>query len=143
MPTAAPIFTVRSIERTCDFYQRVLGAGGPGAFPLDRWGKVDHGEVELYGQKLEFTPDDGPPGSEAIPYRQRGLSSDGPRGAGMSIYVRLDDSDDLGALHERVTAAGATVLIEPHDQPFGARLFAVEDPDGYIVTFTKRAARRA
>ena len=141
MPSAGPIFTVTSVERTCEFYQRVLGAGGPGAMPAGRWGKVIHGEVDLHGQKLAFTPDDGPPGSEALPYRQRGLASTGPRGAGMCIYVRLDDEDDLDGHCERIRAAGATVLIEPHDRPFGARLFAIEDPDGYVVTFTQRAGK--
>jgi catechol 2,3-dioxygenase-like lactoylglutathione lyase family enzyme len=42
-------------------------------------------------------------------------------------------SDDLDASFERVRAAGAEVVEEPTEQPWGARDFAVRDPSGNLV----------
>jgi catechol 2,3-dioxygenase-like lactoylglutathione lyase family enzyme len=42
-------------------------------------------------------------------------------------------SDDLDASFEQVTAAGAEVVQEPTDQPWGTRDFAVRDPSGNLV----------
>jgi catechol 2,3-dioxygenase-like lactoylglutathione lyase family enzyme len=42
-------------------------------------------------------------------------------------------SDDLDATFEKVRAAGAEVVSEPADQPWGTRDFAVRDPSGNLV----------
>ena len=47
-------------------------------------------------------------------------------------YVVTDDPD---ALFARATAAGATVLAEPHDTDYGSRDFAVRDPEGNRWSF--------
>lgn len=43
------------------------------------------------------------------------------------------NSDDLDASFERVRAAGAEIVQEPTDQPWGTRDFAVRDPSGNLV----------
>jgi catechol 2,3-dioxygenase-like lactoylglutathione lyase family enzyme len=42
-------------------------------------------------------------------------------------------SDDLDASFERVRAAGAEIVEEPTEQPWGARDFAVRDPSGNLL----------
>ena len=42
-------------------------------------------------------------------------------------------SDDLDAAFEQLRAAGAEVVQEPTDQPWGTRDFAVRDPSGNMV----------
>lgn len=42
-------------------------------------------------------------------------------------------SDDLDATFEKVRAAGADIVQEPTDQPWGTRDFAVRDPSGNLV----------
>ncbi len=42
--------------------------------------------------------------------------------------------EDVDALFERARAAGAKVLREPTDEDFGARDFAVADPEGNIFS---------
>jgi len=42
-------------------------------------------------------------------------------------------TDDLDATFERVRDAGAEVVSEPADQPWGTRDFAVRDPSGNLV----------
>lgn len=48
------------------------------------------------------------------------------------VYVVCDDPD---ALYERAVAAGATVVMEPHDTDYGSRDFAVRDPEGNVWSF--------
>ena len=42
-------------------------------------------------------------------------------------------TDDLDATFERVQGAGAEIVQEPADQPWGTRDFAVRDPSGNLV----------
>lgn len=42
-------------------------------------------------------------------------------------------ADDLDATFEKVQAAGAEIVQEPIDQPWGTRDFAVRDPSGNMV----------
>lgn len=42
-------------------------------------------------------------------------------------------TDDLDATFERVRSAGAEIVQEPADQPWGTRDFAVRDPSGNLV----------
>jgi predicted enzyme related to lactoylglutathione lyase len=51
-------------------------------------------------------------------------------GYGIGVWFH---NADPAAVHERALAAGATVVQEPFDGPFGTQ-FAVLDPDGYTVT---------
>lgn len=50
-----------------------------------------------------------------------------------SLQAAIFRADDLDATFERVRAAGAEVLQEPADQPWGARDCAVRDPSGNLV----------
>jgi len=47
---------------------------------------------------------------------------------------------DLDALFEKVRAAGAEVVSEPADQPWGVRDFAVRDPSGNLVRIDQSPA---
>ncbi|HYH53029.1 MAG TPA: VOC family protein [Solirubrobacterales bacterium] len=42
-------------------------------------------------------------------------------------------SDDLDSTFEQVRAAGAEIVEEPTEQPWGVRDFAVRDPSGNLV----------
>ena len=48
------------------------------------------------------------------------------------LYAIVDDPDTL---HDRATAAGATIVMELTDQPYGSREFAAEDPEGNVWSF--------
>jgi uncharacterized glyoxalase superfamily protein PhnB len=54
-----------------------------------------------------------------------------------SMLVRVDDLD---AHHARVLAAGATVVAEPQDFPYGERQYTVEDLGGHHWTFSQSIA---
>ena len=46
-------------------------------------------------------------------------------------------TDDVDKMFERVRAAGAEVLQEPIDQPYGVRDCAFRDPSGNMVRFSQ------
>ncbi|MEV7179843.1 VOC family protein [Kitasatospora arboriphila] len=50
-------------------------------------------------------------------------------------------TDDCDATFERVSAAGAEVLQEPMDQPYGVRDCAFRDPSGNMLRFTQPRTR--
>jgi PhnB protein len=43
--------------------------------------------------------------------------------------------DDVDAHHERARAAGATIVAEPSDQPYGDRTYRALDPEGHRWIF--------
>jgi uncharacterized glyoxalase superfamily protein PhnB len=86
-------------------------------------GRVSHAELAW--------PDPGGPG---------GLIMIGTRDAEWSAfdtdrvvtYLVLDDPD---AHHKRATAAGAEIVMELTDQPYGSRDYAAKDPEGNVWCF--------
>jgi catechol 2,3-dioxygenase-like lactoylglutathione lyase family enzyme len=50
-------------------------------------------------------------------------------------------ADDLDASFEKVRAAGAEIVQEPTDQPWGTRDFAVRDPSGNLLRIDQPPAR--
>ena len=52
----------------------------------------------------------------------------------MLVYV---DVDDAAKCYRRAVKAGAKVLEEPTDTAYGARRFAVEDPEGHRWYFAQ------
>jgi uncharacterized glyoxalase superfamily protein PhnB len=51
-----------------------------------------------------------------------------------NLYVRVDGLDEHFA---RAVAAGATVLEQPADQPYGDRRYGVTDPEGHHWYFAE------
>jgi uncharacterized glyoxalase superfamily protein PhnB len=48
------------------------------------------------------------------------------------LYAIVDDPD---AHHDRARVAGATIVLELTDQPYGSREYAAEDPEGNVWSF--------
>jgi len=51
-------------------------------------------------------------------------------GKGITYAFRVDDADKE---HARLKRAGATILREPKDEPWGARAFILRDPNGVTL----------
>ena len=51
-------------------------------------------------------------------------------GWGITLWI---DCDNVNELHTKLEAAGATIIKQPFDGPFG-RTFIFADPDGYRIT---------
>lgn len=75
--------------------------------------------------QLLLTRDDGAKGSDRV------------RGEGFSL--QLTTSQDIDAIAERATRAGATLDTPPSDA-FGVRMFRLRDPDGFRWTISSPRA---
>jgi uncharacterized glyoxalase superfamily protein PhnB len=80
-------------------------------------GSVAHAELDVGDGSRIFL---GAPGGD---YRN-------PKEAGQTslVYVYVEDVD---AHHVRAREAGAGILEEPHDEAYGDRRYAAEDPEGH------------
>jgi uncharacterized glyoxalase superfamily protein PhnB len=90
-------------------------------------GRLDHGQLKLGGQIVML----GQPGGDYQSPNSRGGSAT----AGVHVYV-----DDVDAHYERAKAAGATINMEPTDQPYGDRRYDCEDLEGHDWFFAQRPA---
>ncbi len=100
-------------------------------------GRVTHAELELDGATVMLGwpgPDYQSPGSHvhACDHARRWL--DNPHVVdGVLVYV-----DDIDRHYERAKAAGATILREPKDEPYG-RLYNAGDLEGHRWMFMQAA----
>ena len=59
------------------------------------------------------------------------LGWDRIKGQGFYLQINVAAPADVDAAAERIKAAGGTLLNEPADRPWGARMFMFRDPDGF------------
>jgi uncharacterized glyoxalase superfamily protein PhnB len=59
------------------------------------------------------------------------------RGVSSMLYVYVDDVDKH---QQQATAAGATVVMELEDKPWGDRAYQAADPEGHNWTFAQHIA---
>jgi lactoylglutathione lyase len=108
---AFPILNVADMQRSLGFYCDQLGFEVEFAFPQE--GDPRFAQLAVDGGKLGLASAEGPVQSGST-----------------AIWLYTDDVD---AALRRLRDAGAPVLAEPADQPWGERVASVADPDGYVV----------
>jgi catechol 2,3-dioxygenase-like lactoylglutathione lyase family enzyme len=118
-------------DKALAFYRDVLGLELKNDVPLgdERWLTVASPEqpdveIVLVTASMGHSPQD----AEAL----SALLAKGVLGS--AIFA----TDDLAATFERLRAAGAEVLQEPIDQPYGVRDCAFRDPAGNLVRIQQR-----
>jgi len=125
-----PVIACSDIAAEHDFLVRALGFASAG---LDRTpdGTLVHGEVRAGDRRiwLHLT-------SESA--RLDTPAKLGGAGGGMVVHVQ-----DVDAHFAAARAAGATILSEPTDQPYGQREYGVRDPDGHSWWFATPTAAPA
>lgn len=113
---------VRDIRASVDFYRDVLDFPEGDVYPLPS-GKVVHGMVQWGPAMIVFSP------------VEESAAASGPRGAGVTLYIQLDD--EIERYFERVVESGATIVEDLRTQYWGDRTFTVADPDGYHLAFAQ------
>jgi uncharacterized glyoxalase superfamily protein PhnB len=112
--------TVRDLGKSVAWYRDVL------AFAVgerhEREGRLVAVSLKAGRVEILLTQDDGAKGWD----RQKG--------EGLSLQFTTMQSVD--ALAARIKASGGTLLSEPSDMPWGARVFRVADPDGFRLVFS-------
>lgn len=131
MPASASVFlNVHDIDKSLDFY-RSLGFRVTGAWKDDA-GKTAWAELTLQGADLGL----GHIASNDEKEFRDWVST--PLGAGVIVYFSLGNVDRIW---ERIRGKGYTVEMPLTDRPYG-RMFTLNDPDGYVVSFIREPTTR-
>ena len=117
----AASLTVNDLDISIAWYRDGLG------FVVgERWedkGKLMGVEVKAGAVSLYLNQDDFAKGRDRV------------KGVGVRIHAQTAQSVD--ELAERIRAYGGKIIAEPADMPWGERVFAVEDPDGFRLGFSR------
>jgi uncharacterized glyoxalase superfamily protein PhnB len=120
-----PNLLVASVERSLAFYESTLGflrgMTVPDASPFV-FGSVTSGAVEIFFNEANAAVKEYP------------AFGGKPIGATGTLFIEVDGVD---ALHDRLKPA-VKIVMPIVTQFYGMREFAIEDPDGYIITFAER-----
>ena len=132
------LLTVHDHDEALTFYRDQLGFAVTRDVSYEgmRWVTVtppDQPDVHIVLETPQSWPDASPADREAVgELLVKGLVS-------RLIFT----TDDVDALHDRLSAAGAEVLQEPVDQRYGVRDFGVRDPSGNQLRFNQPLAAPA
>ena len=110
---------VRDLEKAAAFYESVVGLGRAPFSPP---------HAVVFDTQPTFAVRDAAPGVDL---------EAGPLGLGVALWLH---DPEATALHAALAAAGATILQEPFEGPFGTT-FVFQDLDGYAVTIHDKATR--
>jgi PhnB protein len=119
---ATPYLSVKDATRAIKFYQRAFGAREVIQVRQPD-GKIGHAELRI-GDAPIMLADEFP----EINFR----SPESIGGTPVNILIYVNDVD---ALVDQATAAGAKLLRPVEDQPYGSRVGVLEDPFGHSWSF--------
>lgn len=119
---ATPYLSVKDASRAIKFYQRAFGAREVIQVRQPD-GKIGHAELRI-GDAPIMLADEFP----EINFR----SPESIGGTPVNILIYVNDVD---ALVDQATAAGAKLLRPVEDQPYGSRVGVLEDPFGHSWSF--------
>lgn len=113
-----PIVATSDMERALAFYRDAMGAVPNYQFPAD-------GEPQFVALALG-------PSTVGLARSDKPVTAANDR---ISLWVYVSDCD---VAVERLRAAGARIVAEPAEQPWGERIAIVADPDGNHVIIGAR-----
>ena len=129
MPWLSPYLAVKDAGAAADFYERAFGFEKRMQMPGPD-GKPGHTEMAYRDALIMFGPETGGDGKCKSPAT---LGVNSP----VVLYVYCDDVD---AVFQRATAAGATAEFPPTTMFWGDRICKVTDPDGHGWNFATNVA---
>ncbi|MDQ3874270.1 MAG: VOC family protein [Actinomycetota bacterium] len=124
-PTIIPYLLYEDVAAALDFLSRAFGFREHLRLTGSQ-GYVNHAEMRL-GDSMIFLGD---PGDDYRNPKRLGQET-------VDLYVQVDDVD---AHYERAKAAGAEIVEEPQDQPYGDRRYGAVDQEGHRWFFAQPVA---
>ena len=120
--TIIPALRYRNAPAAIEWLGRVFGFERHAVYEGPN-GTIAHAELNLNGGMIMLgsAKDDEHSRSFTSPAEPGGVET-------RSVYVVVDDAD---AAYRRALDAGATVVRDLQDMPYGSREFAVKDPEGH------------
>jgi uncharacterized glyoxalase superfamily protein PhnB len=119
--------TCKQLETSIAFYRDVLGFSVDMTFENE--GKLAGAVMSAGGIRIVLNQDDGKLGWDRI------------KGQGFYLQIGVAGPADVDAAAARIKAAGGTLIDEPEDRPWGARMFQFRDPDGFKLGVSTPLAR--
>ena len=117
-----PYLVVRGAAEAIEFYKKVFGAAEK--MRMEDGARIGHAELRI-GKSTIMLADEYP--------EHKVL---GPRALGGSPVRLQVETRDVDAVAARASAAGAKILQNPTDQPYGERNTKLEDPFGHVWIFS-------
>lgn len=109
--------TCKQIATSIAFYRDVLGFSVDMTFEYE--GKLAGAVISAGSIRIVLNQDDGKLGWDRV------------KGQGFYLQLNVAAAADVDAAAARIKAAGGTLIDEPADRPWGARMFQFRDPDGF------------
>jgi uncharacterized glyoxalase superfamily protein PhnB len=109
--------TCKDLGASLRFYHEAIGFAV--ARRMEREGQLVAAVIVAGNIQIVLNQDDGKLGWDRI------------KGQGFYLQINVPSPADVDATAARITAAGGTLLSEPADRPWGARMFQFNDPDGF------------
>lgn len=109
--------TCKDLEASIRFYRDAIGFAVEQSFEHE--GRVVAAVVSAGDIRVVLNQDDGKLGWDRV------------KGQGFYLQFNVATPADVDATAERIKAAGGTLIDEPADRYWGARMFQFRDPDGF------------
>ena len=109
--------TCKDLQASIRFYRDAIGFAVAQTFEND--GKVAGAIIAAGDCRIVLNQDDGKLGWDRI------------KGQGFYLQINVAGAADVDAAAVRIAAAGGTLLDQPADRPWGARMFQFKDLDGF------------
>ena len=122
-----PNLIVSSVEQSLSFYEQVLGFTRGMTVPDHTpfvFASVTSGPVEVFFNDRSTVAKESP------------QFAGKPIGGGNTMFIEIDGIDSY---HDEIKAR-VKIMLPIVTQWYGMREFAIEDPDGYVMTFAERVA---
>lgn len=121
-----PNIMVEDVNRTIDFYKNFLGFELLVSVPEEgqfAWAMLKRDEVEMMFQSRTSL------GEEIPALQQKDI------GGSLTFYIEVDDVKEL---YERLRGS-VTIVQDMHQTFYGAQEFAIQDCNGFILSFSQTA----
>ena len=121
-----PNLMVEDVNQTVDFYTNILGFNALATVPETgqlHWAMLKQGEVEIQLQlRASLT--------EELP-----IFRDKPIGGALTLYIGVEGIEEL---HDRLKDK-VTIVQDMHTTFYGTKEFAIQDPNGFVLSFSQAA----
>lgn len=115
---------VSDLQRSVHFYQEILGRAP--ALKKERHARFDLCQTSLTIH-ADLTP------AEVAIWKVDPV----PERRGWGVYLAFS-TEDLEETYRKAVGIGMEILIAPQLAPWGAKIFLLKDPDGYLLEFSQR-----
>jgi len=119
----SPLLAVRNVKETIEFYKDILGFETGMVFPDEN--NPEYADLSKDGMVMMF-----------LLAKNMGIGSDEKLGVGVNLYMEIDG--DIDEYYAELKNKSAKIVYDIKDEHFGIRDFAIEDIDGYQLTFNRR-----